>query len=220
MKLATELYVEQAARWPREGRHILAHHDTKTIVVYQAYRPSTGAYAIKHGAFGVDFSYARMSWIKPNFLWMMYRSGWGTKENQEIVLGLRLRRPFFDGILARAVASTFDASGLSSREEWAAAVAASEVRLQWDPDHDPYGRVLPRRAVQLGLRGSELKAFGKRELLEVIDMTAFVAAQRDELQRNGLARLRTPVERTYVPGDAVAAKRLMLDPEPGFDAGR
>lgn len=41
-----------------------------------------------------------------------------------------------------------------------------------------------------------------------------------ELQRNGLARLRTPVERTYVPGDAAAAKRLMLDPGPGFDGRR
>jgi hypothetical protein len=27
MNLVTELYVEQVTRWPREGRHILAHHD-------------------------------------------------------------------------------------------------------------------------------------------------------------------------------------------------
>jgi Domain of unknown function (DUF4291) len=211
MNLATELYVDQTARWPRDGRHILAHHDAETVVVYQAYRPSIGAHAIRHGAFGGDFSYARMSWIKPNFLWMMYRSGWGTKEGQESVLGLKLRRRFFDGILAGAVASSFDASGFSSHSAWAAAVAASDVRLQWDPDHDPQGWALPRRAIQLGLRGSVLEAFGKRELLDVIDMTAFVAAQRDELQRKGVAQLRTPAERTYVPGDAAIAKRLMLD---------
>jgi len=24
----------------------------------------------------------RMTWIKPNFLWMMYRSGWASKKNQ------------------------------------------------------------------------------------------------------------------------------------------
>ncbi|MFM7854759.1 MAG: DUF4291 family protein [Flammeovirgaceae bacterium] len=24
----------------------------------------------------------RMTWMKPNFLWMMYRSGWATKHNQ------------------------------------------------------------------------------------------------------------------------------------------
>jgi len=54
MNLATELYIDQAGRWPREGRHILAHHDTETIVVYQAYRPSIGAYAARHGVFGND----------------------------------------------------------------------------------------------------------------------------------------------------------------------
>ena len=130
MNLATELYVDQVARWPREGRHILAHHDEETIVVYQAYRPSIGAHAIKHRVFGGDFSYSRMSWIKPNFLWMMYRSGWGTKQGQEVVLGLRLRRRFFDSILARAVASTFMAGDFPSRDEWAVAVAKSDVRLQ------------------------------------------------------------------------------------------
>jgi hypothetical protein len=31
-------------------------------------------------------------------------------------------------------------------------VARSEVRLQWNPDHDPTGNKLERRALQLGLR--------------------------------------------------------------------
>jgi hypothetical protein len=211
MHLETEPYADQAARWPRQGRHILAHFDAGTIVVYQAYRPSIGAYALEHDAFGGEFSYGRMSWIKPNFLWMMYRSGWGTKEGQEVVLGLRLRRPFFDGLLAQAVPSTFAASGLSSHDEWAAAVARSEVRLQWDPDHNPHGAPLPRRALQLGLRGSALEAFGKRELLEVIDMTGFVAKQREVLQGAGGAALRTPVERTYVPSDPSIVRRAGLD---------
>src|SRR6516225_4792454 len=100
MSLEVEPYAGQAARWPAEGRHILAQYDDRSIIVYQAYRPSIASYAIATKTFGRDFSFARMSWIKPNFLWMMYRSGWGTKEGQEIVLGLRLRRPFFDGMLA------------------------------------------------------------------------------------------------------------------------
>ena len=133
---------------------------------------------IEHGVFGGEFSYSRMSWIKPNFLWMMYRSGWGMKEGQEVTLGLRLRRPFFDGILARAVASSFDQSGSTTHEAWKADIESSEVRLQWDPDHDPHGNAVARRAIQLGLRGSVLEAFGKSELLEVIDMSAFVAEQR------------------------------------------
>jgi hypothetical protein len=48
MHLKTEPYADQAARWPREGRHILAHHDAETIVVYQAYRPADAATDHKH----------------------------------------------------------------------------------------------------------------------------------------------------------------------------
>ena len=189
----------------------MAHYDAETIVVYQAYRPSIGRHAIEHGVFGGEFSYSRMSWVKPNFLWMMYRSGWGTREGQEVTLGLRLRRPFFDGILARAVASSFDQSGSTTHEAWKADIESSEVRLQWDPDHDPHGNAVARRAIQLGLRGPVLEAFGKNELLEVIDMSAFVAEQRQRLMSTGLAQLSTPVERTYISGEASIAERLKLD---------
>ena len=58
--------------------------NSEGVIVYQAYRPSIGTYAVEHGHFGGEFSYSRMSWIKTNFLWMMYRSGWGTKPGQEV----------------------------------------------------------------------------------------------------------------------------------------
>jgi hypothetical protein len=214
MKLPTERYLDQVTIWPSTGRHILAHYDADTIVVYQAYRPSISEYAIKHGAFGDGFSYARMSWIKPNFLWMMYRSGWGTKEEQETTLGLRLRRQFFDSILAQAVASSLNQSDQVSQEAWKASLASSNVRLQWDPNHGPHGNALARRAIQLGLRGSVLEAFGKRELIEVIDMTEFVSGQRELLSRVGTGELITPVERVYVPADEAIARRLKLDGMP------
>src|SRR5262249_29621059 len=210
MKLATELYPEQAKRWPAEGRHILAHYDDHSIIVYQAYRPSIGRFTIEHGQFGGGFSFSRMSWIKPNFLWMMYRCGWGAKEGQEIILGLRLRREFFDSILAQAVPSSHDERHYSTREQWQDALATSSVRLQWDPDHDPAGAKLDRRAIQLGLRGEVLEAFGQRALLEVIDMTEFVTEQRPHAASPGFAALRTPVERVYVPTDPEVGKRLGL----------
>ena len=202
MKLQTAPYIEQTALWPAQGRHILAHYDAETIVVYQAYIPSIGRYAVQHGRFGGDFSYSRMSWIKPNFLWMMFRSGWGTKPGQEVTLGLRLRRGFFDSLLAQAVVSSFEQSDYPTIEEWRAAAQASDVRLQWDPDHAPDGRPVERRAIQLGLRGGALKAFGQRELLEVIDMTDFVAEQRQYQSGPETAKLCMPAEQVYIPEGA------------------
>ncbi|MET3475566.1 DUF4291 domain-containing protein [Variovorax atrisoli] len=191
--LPTELHELQRKRWPQSGRHILAHHDANSVIVYQAYRPAIGEYAIRHGRLdGPDFSLSRMSWIKPNFLWMMYRSSWGTKEGQEVVLGLRLRRSFFERVVREAVPSAFDAS-YASREAWQEAVGRSEVRLQWDPDHSPKGGKLERRAIQLGLRGRTLAAFAHEELLEVIDMRAFVAAQRP-LAQDDSPELQLPLE--------------------------
>jgi hypothetical protein len=74
MKLAP--YSEVEALWPSQGRHILASHDEESVVVYQAYRPAIGLYAAWNQRFGGEFSFGRMSWIKPNFLWMMFRCGW------------------------------------------------------------------------------------------------------------------------------------------------
>ena len=69
--LVTEKYQDQLKRWPASGRHILAHFDSRSVVVYQAYRPEIGRFAAKHQRFGGEFSFNRMSWIKPNFLWMI-----------------------------------------------------------------------------------------------------------------------------------------------------
>jgi len=151
-----------------------------------------------------------MSWVKPNFLWMMYRSGWGSKENQEVTLALRVRRTFFDSLLEAAVPSTWDRDLFATEEDWSRAVGRSAVRLQWDPDHHPSGAKLERRAIQLGLRGAALEAFGKTELLEVIDLSEFVAEQRVKVENGGVAAISTPRERVYRPADPAIAIRLGL----------
>lgn len=195
--MITRLYKEQAASWPASGRHILARHDAGSVYVYQAYRPSIAKYAIEHQKFGgPDFSYSRMSWIKPNFLWMMYRCGWASKPGQEFVVAVRLRKSFFDELLATAVASSFEASRFGSHDEWRRAVEASDVRLQWDPDHDPLGRPLQRKAIQLGLRGQALARYGQEEILSIEDVTSFVREQAEHL-RTRLDDLRVPEESLY-----------------------
>src|SRR5262249_27859238 len=125
--LKTAPYAEQMMCWPQSGEHILAQFDEETIIVYQAFRPGIGRFAVEKQFFGGDFKYSRMSWIKPNFLWMMYRSQWGQAERQEMILAIQLRRRFFDSLLERGVPSSFDPDAFGSREDWAAAVARSEI---------------------------------------------------------------------------------------------
>ena len=123
-----------------------------------------------------------------------------------------LRSPaFFDEVLAAAVPSSWDRRHFSSPDEWSQAVARSSVRLQWDPDHHPHGNPLARRAVQLGLRGPMLAAFaGSAELLEVIDLSQFVALQRQQLAGAGCPHSTVPRQRVYRPAHAAVADRLGL----------
>ncbi|MEF2279285.1 DUF4291 domain-containing protein [Deinococcus sp. YIM 134068] len=208
MRLVTAPYLEQTAGWPSTGRHILAQFDDTSVVVYQAYRPAIGHHAATHGRFGGEYSFSRMSWIKPNFLWMMYRSGWGTKPDQEVTLALRLRREGFEELLAQAVASSFGASPFSTQESWRAALQQSDVRLQWDPDHDPAGQPLARRAIQLGLRGRALRRLNDEWLLDVEDISDFVREQRAHIATP--ERLLTPLERVYPVFNSATAERLGL----------
>jgi len=208
MPLATAPYRDQEPNWPRDGRHIMAKYDPATVVVYQAFRPEIGRYAVEHQRFGGPFSMNRMTWIKPNFLWMMYRSGWGTKPDQETTLAVTLRRPAFDAILAAAVHSTFAADVYRTEANWRAAVARSDVRLQWDPDHDPNGAPLARRAIQLGLRGETLARYAAEWLVSIEDVSPFVAAQRAALESGGPRSITVPAERVYSMADAAVATRL------------
>ncbi len=194
-------YLTQAASWPNTGRHILAQYDDESIIVYQAYRSEIGQFALEHAQFGGEFSFSRMSWIKPNFLWMMYRSGWGTRPGQEMTLAIRIRRSFFESLLAQAVESSFIPGQLSSEVDWQHALATSRVRIQWDPDHHPTGSALLRRALQLGLKGKILQQFATKEILEIVDLTGFVTEQREKNISTHLAELVTPLERVYIPRD-------------------
>jgi hypothetical protein len=192
--LPVEPYRQQLQRWPASGRHILASYDEHSIVVYQAYAPDIADHAVAHQRFGGRFSVGRMSWIKPNFLWMMYRSGWAMKEGQERVLAVRLPRQFFDELLARAVPSSVVGGD-------------PDVRLQWDPDHNPAGAPLERRALQLGLRGEPLRRYATSEIEEIVDVTAFAAEQRTK----PFDQLLTPREDVYRPADPAVRSRMGLD---------
>lgn len=208
MQLQTELYQVQKEIWPQSGRHILAQFDETSVVVYQAYRPAIGHFAARHGYFGGEFSLSRMSWIKPNFLWMMYRNGWGTKAGQEVTLAVWLKREAFDTILAQAVPSSHQPQIYQSKEAWQQAVDSSSVHLQWDPDHDPWGQKLERRALQLGLRQEMLANYAREWLVEIEDISDFVQEQRKYNLIPPYPQLLTPRERVYPVANGLVAARL------------
>jgi hypothetical protein len=123
---------------------------------------------------------------------------------------IRLRRTFFDSILELAVPSSFTTDLFATHDEWKSAVAQSDVRLQWDPDHLPSGDKEERKAIQLGLRGGTLENYGKHEIVEILDMSEFVAAQRANADRERIQNLTTPLERPYRPNERVA-RRIGLE---------
>lgn len=206
-------YFAQRGRLPLTGRHILAHYDATTIVVYQAYKRSIGLGAALDGRFGQEWSRTRMSWIKTSFLWMMHRCGWATKQNQEIVLAIRIMRSGFDEMLRCAVSSLFDPEAYSNRDMWSAEVAMSDVRLQWDPDRDPLGMPLERRAIQLGLRRGVLNRFADEWIVGIEDITSLVREQHARVIAGNLGELELPREVLYPVSCPMIAKRLGMDVE-------
>ncbi|MBL7827254.1 MAG: DUF4291 domain-containing protein [Saprospiraceae bacterium] len=182
------------------------------IVVYQAYKRSIAEYAVAHQQLGgPDFSYARMSWIKPNFLWMMFRSGWAEKENQERVLAIWIKKKAFEEILRNATFTSFEPAYFAHESDWRKELERKKVRLQWDPDHNYLGEKLARRAIQLGLKDEVLEKFGKKQIECIMDITDFVREQKMHINNQHIDRLLIPKERIIQFEDRELMKRVGVD---------
>ncbi|SHL30290.1 DUF4291 domain-containing protein [Chryseobacterium polytrichastri] len=210
MDLKLKEYKEQIEEWPQKGHHIMAQYDDEKIVVYQSYKKSIGEFAVKNQYFGGEFSLERMTWIKPNFLWMMYRSGWGTKEGQEYVLAIHLKKDAFKRYLENAVYSSYNDRLEISREEWQDQIKESSVRLQWDPDHDPFGGKLERRAIQIGLRDEFTRSFAKEDIILIENISDFVKEQYQFVLNDKLDNLMLPEEKPLLFDDENLNKKLRL----------
>src|SRR3712207_6062427 len=107
-------------------RRIFADYDEEGIFVYQAFKPSIVEAALRHGTFKEGFNLDRMTWIKPSFGWMLYRSQYATAHRQERILKIKLPHQAFLTILQNAVLTSFDPKVYSSRGEWQSALAKTE----------------------------------------------------------------------------------------------
>ena len=155
-------------------RQIRAVYTKDTVRVYQAYGRNIAEEAVKKGTFGENFKMGRMTWIKPSFLWMMYRCGWATKENQEYVLAIELEREAFDYIVENAVPSSYSEILGISRSQWEEQVKNYALRCQWDPERDIFGNPLNYRSIQLGLRGDAVRKYVDGWIRGISDITGYV----------------------------------------------
>ena len=177
-----------------EERNIYAVFDDKTIRVYQAYNNEIADEALKLGKFGSKFSLNRMTWIKPSFLWMMYRSGWAIKQGQERILAIDLKREGFDEIVRNSVFSSFREVSDLSKEEWKEKLENSEVRCQWDPDRDIYGN-------PIGIKGETVKKYINEWIVNITDITDKVIEMRNSIQNGTFSESMLPQEKKYILND-------------------
>jgi hypothetical protein len=187
---------------PVPFREVRADFDDETIVVYQAYPSVIALPAVAAQRFVTPFSRERMTWVKPSFLWMMYRCGWATKPGQEHVLAVRMTRAGFEEALASACLSHFEADVHPSHDAWQQRLSSAPVRVQWDPERDAALDPLPWRSLQVGLGRGVVPAYVDSWVVGLEDVTDRVRRLRE---LPATRRTDLPVERPYpLPRDVAA----------------
>ena len=178
---------------------IRAYYDDEKIRVYQAYRPDIAKQAVKLGRFGSNFKMSRMTWIKPSFLWMMYRCGWGQKEGQEHILAIDVKRNFFDSVVKQAVISSYKDDLMISRQQWQETLRTSDVVCQWDPERDIYANPLIPRSLQLGIRNEMLRQYVYEATVQIEDITEYVKMLKEKIDNGVDVTEELPKEKLYIP---------------------
>ena len=178
---------------------IRAVYDEKSIRVYQAYNDAIADTALAAGTFvSPPFSMTRMTWIKPSFLWMMYRAGWGYKDpGQNRILAIDITHDGFKWALQNSCGSKPDPS--KTKEEWTRHKLETPVRIQWDPERDLWHNPLPHRAIQIGLTGIAVKHYVENWIQNITDITD-MAQDIHGLVKSGRiedAKQKLPLERVY-----------------------
>jgi len=153
--------------------------------------------AVILGTFGKSFKMDRMTWIKPSFLWMMYRSGWATKDGQNRILAIDMKRDGFDYIVNNAVLSSYSAEAYGSHEEWKEKLQGTEVRCQWDPERDIYGNPLNQRTIQLGIKGSMSHKYVHDWIIKLTDITQNVIDIKEAIEGKTFTKAMLPIENKY-----------------------
>jgi hypothetical protein len=193
---------------PTPYRQIRAQYDSNTITVYQAYSPeiADAAVAAQKLNGSSSFKQTRMTWIKPSWCWMMYRSGYSYKDpRQTRILALKMKHEDFLKILRRARLSHGPSkSDIPNSEE-----GTGTVVVQWDPERSPEIEKLDYRSIQIGIGGNLSKTWVDEWIVEIEDVTEKAKELKKAVDENVdtaelVKRGLLPEERVYdVPEDVV-----------------
>lgn len=191
---------------------IRADYNKDTIVVYQAYNKEIAEKAIANKKFSEPFSFNRMTWIKPSFLWMMERSGYGQKSNQEYILAIRIKREAWEYALSQAVLTHPNEKIYDSGKDWREQMDVSKINVQWDPERSIRGQKLDYRSIQVGISRHLIEEYNNDWIVDIQDYRALVA-KIYKLRLAGdydRAKKLLPVEKIY-PVSEELMKRLGMD---------
>lgn len=180
-------------------KQIRAVYTDTTIRVYQAYSDAIADSALAAGRFvSPPFKMERMTWIKPSFLWMMYRAGWGGKDdNQKRILAIDISRSGFEWALRHACLS-HPPAGMDN-ETWQQMKAAHPVRIQWDPERSLKLDPLPHRSIQIGLTGEAVPRYVNEWIQNISEITDLAQEIHALVAQGDIAAAQEllPTERVY-----------------------
>lgn len=203
--------------------------DAQGVYVYQAYKPEIADWALENQKFGgPSWKPTRMTWIKPSFAWMLYRSGYGMKKSgQTRVLKIKLSHETIGYLLSHC--KCVDTNKDTRVKNKQTHEGGGNGRVQWDPDRDLFHsekneprRMVHQRAIQIGLSGPLSEYYVDHILFiqEVTDLAHQVGAAHKMKKENDTAlamealRKELPNERPYLP-DLTKSKLQELGMLPG-----
>ncbi|WP_394796868.1 DUF4291 domain-containing protein [Armatimonas sp.] len=178
---------------------IRANYDRDTLTVYQAYNRTIADAALAAQTFVAPFSFHRMTWIKPSFLWLMERSNWGLKPGQERILAVRIQRTGWEEALSQGILTHPEPALWPNPDDWRIAFDAAKVHVQWDPERTLRGAALPYFSIQVGLSRHIIQRYTDDWIVSIEDKTPLVR-KLHRLTQSGkadAAKKLLPSERVY-----------------------
>ena len=187
----------------------------ETLIVYQAYSSAIAVAAAREQRLDASpaFKVGRMTWIKPSFLWCMYRAGWSYKDaNQERILAIEMTVEGLRALVRCSVGAMArdrpPASGSRLETETEAETETEtgkekekekekekvEVRFQWDPERSVQLGRLPYRSLQLGIAGGMVRRWIDEWIVRIEDITEDVRRFHALIENEGSLGVEKVVE--------------------------